>query len=136
MLTYLSFLMVILLVSSKSVVKRSDNSYGDEMVTPGGGGAQNYGANVAAEQPAPSVAQAPMDNAHVEPSGYRHKRDNSYGDELVTPMGGGAPTFNMAEEQAPEAVNQAPAGKTSVEDSGYRSKRADTFYNKKNAYVN
>ena len=101
--------------------KRSQNSYGDESVTPSG---------EAGYEPEVEETDVPVDNGYeteipeVYPSGYRRKRagENSYGDEQVTPSG-----FEeykaVTEETAVPVYNEGYSEKApAVYAAGYRKK--------------
>uniref|UniRef100_A0A8R1HZY7 Uncharacterized protein n=1 Tax=Caenorhabditis japonica TaxID=281687 RepID=A0A8R1HZY7_CAEJA len=108
------------LVSAGMIRRRRDNTYGDEAVTPAGGGAS--AAPLVAELPSVTVAhEGEGSQSNVESSGYRKKRgtsQNGYGDEAAAPAGGGAPVADVSEAPA-VTVEQSGGSQSAVSSSGY-----------------
>lgn len=113
-----------------SVTKR-DNSYGDEPVTPSTEVPLTEGSpQTPSEEAASTVEQAPpSEQPSVESSGYRKKRDNSYGDEPITPPAQSQGSGYAFPEEAPVTAEQPPppSSQPPVESSGYRKKRSNEY---------
>ncbi|VDK30335.1 unnamed protein product, partial [Gongylonema pulchrum] len=114
-----------------SVTKR-DNSYGDEPVPPTTEVPllTESSPQTPAEVVASTVEQpAPSEQPSIESSGYRKKRDNSYGDEPITPAAVSEATGYVLPEEAPVTAEQPlpPVSQPSVESSGYRKKRSNEY---------
>uniref|UniRef100_A0AC34RRL7 Uncharacterized protein n=1 Tax=Panagrolaimus sp. JU765 TaxID=591449 RepID=A0AC34RRL7_9BILA len=112
-------------VQSSGYRKKRDNKYGDEPVQPSSSNTQSLPSFAPVEQPSAAIEQAPVAARSSQSSGYRKKRDNSYGDEPVKPANSPAvpePAV-IPVEQPSAAIEQAPVAARNSQSSGYRKKR-------------
>lgn len=114
-----SYVAVPAIVETSGYRRRRNNAYGDEVVLPA--------TNLAISMRTPvEEAPAQADQTHgaaipaiVETSGYRKKRNNAYGDEVVLPATNFAISMRTPAEEAPAQADQSYAAVAPVVSSGY-----------------